>query len=78
MSVAAIGKQLGIHPDRVAYQCILYQKNGGFLMEKPELMPRKRGVVKMSGKIIDHITDPAVVRTWANLNLDERCRMIER
>ena len=46
-------------------------------MAHPRKMPQKRGPVKMTREIIDHITDPKILRGWAHLNLEERCCLVE-
>lgn len=75
--VFEIAKALGLRHDVVSYTIRRYVKNGGFLMAHPELMPHNRGKVKVTKEVIDHITDPTVLRSWAHLNLSDRCDLID-
>ena len=72
-----VARQLGIDANKVSYTCKVYQKNGGFLMAHPRKMNQKRGPVKMTKEIIDHVINPKTLREWAHLTLVERCKLIE-
>ena len=77
MSICEIGRRLGLRHEMVSYHVRRYVKNKGFLMCRPQNMPRKRNKMKMTREIIDHVTDRAVLRSWAHLSLADRVIKIE-
>ena len=45
-------------------------------MVYPERILRRRGTVKVTREIIDHIRDPQTLRSWAHLSLGARSELI--